>query len=396
MAFGKPPITWRGFRLRQVMIWVTCTSLLLCFPLRGTEPQQGKELLNALVKQGTPLPAIPQSNGLTKAKITLGRHLFYEPKLAIDGKTSCASCHIQAKAFTDGRPVAIGALGDLHPRNAMSLTNVAYNASLTWADPSTHLLEAQAMIPLFNQHPVEMGLSGRLDQVLAYLSNDARYKELFTQAFPTETNPSLTQITRALASFQRTMISNASTFDAIMFEDAHPPNREGILRGFSLFFSEPFNCAKCHGGFNLSGPVNTAQKQSFPTFHHNGLLGQGPNQDERELNAGLAEHTGHPRDWGKFRAPTLRNIAVTAPYMHNGALPTLEAVLDHYAAGGQLTPHLGIAGKHHPNKSPFVGGFGLSEGQKRDLLLFLQSLTDHAFLSREDLSDPHQDRKGEP
>lgn len=342
-----------------------------------------------LLPAGFQPPLIPPGNPLSKEKIALGRELFYETRMAVDGITSCASCHIQARAFTDGKPHAIGATGGQHPRATMSLTNVGYNASLTWADPSLDKLENQAEIPLFNQHPIEMGLQGRLEEVLVIFANEKRYQSLFEAAFPNENTPNLSQITRALASFQRTMTSFSSTFDAIMMEDAHPPERAVILRGMSLFFSNELNCSKCHGGFNFSGPVSTDDQRSFPTFHHNGLLGQSPSQDERQIDPGLASHTGQPRDWGKFRAPTLRNIAVTAPYMHKGQLPTLAAVLDHYAQGGQPFPQDGVAGKDHPNKSPFIRPFKLTSDQREDLLTFLKSLTDKTFLNRPDLSNPN-------
>ena len=391
-AFGKSSKKGRGSNVPRLFFRV---SIATWFVFGGmwvfaTEPIDQPRLLEAYLPDGFPLPHIPPDNPLTAEKIALGRNLFYEKRLAVDGKTSCASCHIQTLAFTDGKPRAVGATGGLHPRATMSLVNAAYSASLTWADPVLKDLEAQALVPLFNQHPVEMGLQGRLEEVLAILKNDASYALLFAKAYPQEEGPDLSQITRALASFQRTIISFSSTFDTIVFEDAHPPQRETILRGFSLFFSEPFNCGKCHGGFNFSGPVSTGDASSFPTFHHNGLLGQGPEQDERRLDPGLAKQTGHPRDWGKFRAPTLRNIALTAPYMHNGSLASLEEVLNHYATGGQANPVKGIPGKNHPNKSPFIGAFTLSDGQRQDLLVFLKSLTDQDLIEREDLKDPNR------
>lgn len=341
------------------------------------------------VPEGFPNPKIPPANVPSDSQIALGRALFYEGQLALDGKTSCGSCHQQHLAFSDGKAKAIGATSDQHPRNSMSLTNVAYNSSLTWADPNMRKLETQALVPLFNEHPIEMGLQQILPQALAYLNQNADYRKLFKQAYPNDSEITLDHITQALASFQRTFISFSSTFDQIMMNDLQHPDRASILNGMSLFFSEELSCSKCHGGYNLSGPVTDQNQSAAPSFHHNGLLGTSASQNEQLLDAGLAAHTGQPQDWGKFRAPTLRNIAVTAPYMHNGSLPDLASVVEHYSQGGQSLPKDGIAGKEHPNKSPFIKTFRLSPNQQKDLIKFLESLTDRHFLNNPALSNPH-------
>jgi len=365
-----------------LMLW-PLAALAAEEPPKGTFPKG-----IAPLPEGFPTPSIPADNPITRAKIALGRALFYEGELSVDGKTSCGSCHIQALAFTDGKARAIGATGSQHPRSAMSLANVAYNASFTWADPSIGHLETQALVPLFNQSPVEMGLKGREAEVLANLSASPAYRKMFQAAFPGDPQPSIKRIAKALASFQRTMLSFDSPLDAIVMEDAPHPQRDRILRGMRLFFSDKLNCGKCHGGFNFSGPVKSQNQTRPPTFHHNGLLGQGPDVDERKLDPGLAAHTGSPRDWGKFRAPTLRNIAVTAPYMHRGQLKNLEAVIAHYAAGGQKGPSPGSGGRDHPNKSPLITGFQLTTAERANLLVFLNSLTDQSFLTRTDLAAP--------
>ena len=342
----------------------------------------------AHLPEGFPTPAIPEDNPITLAKVALGRALFYEGRLAVDGKTSCGNCHIQALAFTDGLGQAMGATGLKHPRGAMSLVNVAFNASMTWADPEIASLETQAMVPLFNQHPIEMGLAGREKEVLSFLREDPNYQAMFKAAFPASPKPTIELVTKALANFERTIVSFNSPVDAIVMNDAQVPQRDAILRGMRLFFSDRLNCGKCHGGFNFSGPVKTGDGKRNPTFHHNGLQGQGPTIDERQLDPGLAAHTGSPWDWGKFRAPTLRNIAVTAPYMHRGQLRTLDEVIDHYAAGGQKGPAPGSGGRDHPNKSPLIKGFQISSAEREDLLTFLRNLTDESLLKRKDLAAP--------
>lgn len=318
---------------------------------------------------------------MSAEKVELGRHLFYDPRLSGPGTIACATCHQQARAFTDGLPRARGATGELHPRSAMSLTNVAYNVRLGWADPDLRTLEAQVRVPLFNEAPIEMGMSGREPEVLARLARVPLYAELFARAFPDDADPvTIANASRALASFERTLVAGDTPYDRLLFRDDAGALSESARRGMQLFFSERIGCGRCHAGVNLSGPVARADREPpEPTYHNTALYDLGDGRYPAP-NEGLFRASARPRDMGRFRAPTLRNIAVTAPYMHDGSIATLEVVIDHYAAGGRA------AGNRY--KSEGLAGFKIAPRERADLLAFLQSLTDETFLRDPRFADP--------
>jgi cytochrome c peroxidase len=274
----------------------------------------------------------------------------------------------------------------------MSLTNVAYLTTLTWANPSLVRLEAQALVPIFGEFPVELGFAGQEDELFARLEADPTYVALFDAAYPDEPEPiSLDGITKALASFQRTLLSHGSPYDRYAYGGQPDALSESALRGRDLFFSEKLECFHCHGGFNFSDSVSHEGTVFDETmFHNTGLYNLGGTGDYPPENGGLFELTGLLSDRGKFRAPTLRNIAVTAPYMHDGSVATLDEVLDHYAAGGRTIPSGPFAGvgSEHPNKSEFINGFDLTAQERADVIAFLESLTDPTFLENAALSDP--------
>ena len=340
---------------------------------------------------GFPRPLVPEDNPMTAEKVELGRYLFYDPRLSGNGEQSCASCHRQELAFTDGLARSVGSTGEVHPRSSMALVNVAYNATLTWAHPELERLEDQIPTPMFGLHPVELGITGHEEEVLERLRTDEIYGPLFRAAFPGEIDPiDWDNIVKALASFTRALISVNSAYDRFAYQNDSEALSESARRGLDLFLSEDFECHHCHGGFNFS----VASKHSataFPekVFHNTGLydLGEGAYPDD---NLGAFEITHRPEDMGKFRPPTLRNIAVTAPYMHDGSIATLEEVLDTYAAGGRhLTegPYAGD-GRRNPFKSGFVPGFPITQQEKEDLLAFLRALTDEEFLKDPRFADP--------
>lgn len=315
---------------------------------------------------------------MTDAKVRLGRRLFYDKRLSGNGRFACASCHRQHLAFTDGRPQAIGSTGGRHARSAMSLANVAYNASFGWADSSLRTLEQQILVPLFNEAPIEMGVGGRTAEVLARFSSSAQDVEGFRAAFPDDPVVSLDNIVKAIAAFERTLVSGDSPLDRYLYRDDRAAMSASALRGMELFFSDRLRCATCHGGFNLSGPVTFAGARAVRlVFHNTGLSDQAAASKE-PIDRGLFDKTRRPEDMYRFRAPTLRNIAVTAPYMHDGSLPTLEAVIAHYAAGG----------KPAANKSPLLRAFTLSPAESADLIAFLESLTDQKFLTNPEFAAP--------
>jgi cytochrome c peroxidase len=336
--------------------------------------------------RGFPKPRVPAGNPMSEVKARLGRYLFYDQRLSVNGRQSCATCHRQELAFTDGRATSVGATGAIHPRSAMSLVNVAYSGALTWSDPTLRSLEEQARVPMFSEHPVELGLRGRENTVLAMLRADPIYRELFPRAFPESHREShreskdvftIANVARALATFERTIISARSPYDRFHTGGEEDAISESAKRGETVFFSSPAaGCFRCHGGFNFSDAVAFEGSGAAAVKFHNTALYEVYGWPNR----GLFEHTRKPSDAGKFKAPSLRNIALTAPYMHDGSVTTLEEVLDHYAAGGR--------GHLNPNKDPLIRKIDLTPQNRVDLLAFLRSLTDDEVLRDPTFSNP--------
>ena len=308
--------------------------------------------------KGFPKPHVPADNPMTEAKVELGRYLFYDTRLSVNGKQACATCHKQELAFTDGRPVGVGATGQLHTRSAMSLVNVAWAGALTWNDPQMKTLEDQALVPMFGEHPVELGLREG-DGLLPMLRGDSRYGVLFERAFPGEGDRfTVKNVVRALACFERSIVSARSPYDRYHYGGDDSAVSESAKRGEVLFFNQHLSCFRCHSGFNFSDSSvsETNARREIP-FHNTGVTGEA----------------------GKFKAPTLRNIAVTGPYMHDGRIASLDGVLDHYAAGGHA----------NPEKDPLIGGFTLTRQDRADLLAFLETLTDEAVLHDPRFASPY-------
>ncbi len=351
-------------------LWPLSGLLPLAFALSGAD-------WNWQLPQGFPKPRVPADNPMTAAKVEFGRHLFYDKRMSVNGKESCASCHKQELAFTDGRAKAEGTTGQLHPRSSMSLVNVAYAPTLTWAHPALDSLEEQALVPMLGENPIELGLKGHEAAFLTVVRTDPTYQRLFPQAFPGDDSVALQHVRKALAAFERSIVSMRSPYDRYRWQDDPNAISESAKRGEILFSSgERGGCFQCHGGWNFSSvrfEGGRSEGRGAELFINTGVSSYDP------PNRGLFERTGKQEDIGKFRAPTLRNIAVTAPYMHDGSLATLEEVIEHYAAGGRLA---------HPNKSLALRPFQFSPQETQDLIAFLQSLTDEALLHDPRWSDP--------
>ena len=274
----------------------------------------------------------------------------------------------------------------------MSLTNVAYNASLTWASHDVRSLEQQVAVPMFNESPVELGVAGREREILDRFRADLDYRTMFRAAFPGQDDPiTMPNVVRAIAAFERTLISGNSPYDRLVYRGEMDALAPEARRGMRLFFSERTRCSECHGGFNFGGPVGFEGPDTIePTFHNTGLYNLDGEGSYPAEDTGLHSLTGREEDMGRFRAPTLRNIAVTAPYMHDGSIETLEEVVDSYAAGGRIITtgdHRGD-GRANPYKSERVAGFELTVSERADLVRFLESLTDTDFLTDPRLADP--------
>lgn len=350
---------------------------------------------NAAFEWGIPLnyptPAVPPDNPMDSRKVALGRRLFYDTRLSLNGTTACATCHVQALAFTDGRTRSVGATGELHPRSAMSLVNSAYASRLNWANHLIDKLEDQALTPIFGDDPVEMGMAGHEEDIVALLRSEPFYRANLQLAFPADSDPaSVLNAVRAIAVFVRSIVSFDAPYDRFLRGDASAMSASA-QRGMELFFSERLECFHCHGGFNFtdSSTHESATVESIG-YHNNGLYNIGGEGGYPPDNTGLHDMTGLPSDMGRFKAPSLRNVAITAPYMHDGSAATLDDVIDHYARGGrQVTdgPYAGD-GRHNPYKSTFVKGFEISETERGDLIEFLESLTDRRVLTDERWSNP--------
>ncbi len=308
-------------------------------------------------------PIIPINNPLTEEGVALGKKLFFDKILSGDNTQSCATCHNPQKAFTDNNKFSEGIDGGLGTRNTMPLFNLAWNfdEKFTW-DGKEFGLENQALEPVVN--PIEM--HSNWEEVAEKLQNNAEYPTLFEQAFGTSTIDS-TLVTKAIAQFERILISGNSKFDKFLLGAATLSPEE--QNGFNVFMDEARgDCFHCHGSDN--NPLWTDNK-----FHNNGL-------DTNFSDLGLGAVTGDPSDNGKFKSPSLRNLAFTKPFMHDGRFATLEEVINHYSEG--LKPSATI---DPLMKKVDEGGVQLSSKDKADLKAFLLTLSDFNFISNSDFKE---------
>jgi cytochrome c peroxidase len=310
-------------------------------------------------------PTIPEDNPQTVEGIALGKKLFFDQRLSADNTVSCASCHLPQKAFTDPRRFSSGITGIPGFRNSMPLHNLAWNygAEFNW-DGSANSLENQIFEPVIN--PIEMANSW--DQVEMTLAGTGNYPDLFEAAFETRTIDS-TLVTKAIAQFIRTMVSANSKFDRAQLGLATlTPQEEN---GLNVFLDESRgDCFHCHG-------LPAAPLWTDNAFHNNGL-------DAIFTDRGLGEVTGDPRDFGKFKTPSLRNLAYSAPYMHDGRFNTLDEVINHYSGGLVYSETIDPL-----MKTIAQGGVQLTQTEKDDLKAFLLSLSDPSFVVNPDFENPN-------
>ncbi len=335
-----------------------------------------------------PDPVVPKDNPMSEAKVELGRHLFYDKRLSLNNTMACATCHQQAKAFTDGKPLSPGVNGVDGVRSAMMLANVAYLPVLTWGNPNQKLLEKQMLVPIFGNNPIELGMEDKEKELFARLNADAKYRTLFKQAFPEEKGAiNLATLTKAIACFERSLLSFNSPYERYKYGKQPQAISDAAKRGESLFFGEELECSHCHGGFNFTDNIQHT-RLPYPEvgFHNTGMYNVDGKGAYRADNHGIREVTGEAADEGKFRTATLRNIAVTAPYMHDGSLSTLRDVIrKHYAVKGKAVTD---GQPPSPLRDSFIEGFKISDAEVDDLVAFLETLTDSDFLSNPKHSDP--------
>lgn len=318
------------------------------------------------------LPLIsPTDNPLTEEGIQLGRHLFYDPILSADSTMSCASCHSPELAFTDGLKLSFGIDGLPTARSSMSLLNIGYNYRGLFWDGRVNTLEEQALLPVED----EIELHNTWTQVVSDLQIHPEYPQMFRKAFGIDHTGEITKelAAKAIAQFERIIISGGnSKYNKVIFENTVAFTPQERL-GFDLFIDDgdddtvDAECSHCHSGQLFMGD----------DFTNNGL--DSTVNFSNLLDLGRGGVTGFEVDMGKFKAPTLRNISLTGPYMHDGRFATLDEVIDHYNSGGAPSP----------NKDQNIRPLGLSENDKAALMVFLETLTDTTYKYPELVSNPH-------
>lgn len=307
-------------------------------------------------------PVIPSNNPLTEEGIELGKKLFFDKKLSVNGSQSCADCHKPSNSFTDARQYSIGVDNIQGTRNSMPLFNLAWNYDdrFFW-DGRELSLERQVFDPITN--PIEM--HNTIANLVQELQIDSEYPEMFLKAFGTEIIDSV-QIGKAIAQYERTIISANSKFDKYLLGQTTLTIQEE--EGFNIFMDEERgDCFHCHG--NENNPLWTDNK-----FHNNGL-------DNNFSDLGLGAVTGNPNDNGKFKTPSLRNLEFTAPYMHDGRFNTIDEVINHYSEGLQDSQTVDPL-----MKMVSQGGVQLSFEEKANLKAFLLTLSDYDFISNPDFN----------
>ncbi|EPG73195.1 di-heme enzyme, MXAN_0977 family [Leptospira fainei serovar Hurstbridge str. BUT 6] len=368
---------------------------LVCSKIRTFAEERGIcSDYNYELPESFPSPAHPPDVCVTPKTVELGRFLFYDTNLSKGQNQSCASCHKQSLGFSDGLARAIGSTGRVHPRNSIAIANVGYFSPYTWSNPTLRRLDNQTLIPFFSENTAttieELAISGIEHVVAARLQSDPKYVAMFLAAFG-ENKIDVIHIARAIAAFETTMISYQSPFDRNVMTPS-------AIRGKQIFESEVGGCFHCHGGKNL----NIDDAVGNLTFQNIGLYnvrnkGDYPDQALHGAAAtlqtqGIYQTTGKEIDRGKFRTPSLRNVAVTAPYMHDGSIKTIREVIEVFDNGGRNIasgPFSGD-GRKNPHKDPRIRPLNLTEAQKTDLIEFLKSLTDDCYLTDPRLSDPNQ------
>ena len=298
------------------------------------------------IPAGFPSMDVPDDNPLTQGRVALGKELFFDPILSKDQSISCGSCHQPEFSFTDQEALSFGVEKKLGERNAPQLANVAFKPFF-FKDGGVPTLELQILGPFDNHLEFDLNIVEAIDRLMKSDYYTQRFHEVFRE------NPSVFGLTRAIAAYERTLISGNSRFDRYFYQNENVLT-DSELRGYELFKSDELKCNSCHNGVFFT---------NFE-FENIGL-------EIHYTDSGRARITLNPADAGKFEVPTLRNIAVTQPYMFDGRFETLNEVIDFFASGGLA----------HRNKSELIQPFSISAQEKADLIAFLETLTDESFLN---------------
>lgn len=315
----------------------------------------------------------------------LGHYLFFENNISINHTKSCASCHSPEFAFTDGYRRSVTALGENVPHNSPSLINATSLRYFDWANPMATSFAQQIKRPLYNESPMELGLDKHLDELQYFFKNDSLYSTLFKKAFPYDTILyTLNQIEKCLIEYEKCLVSYKSPFDQNKLSNS-------AQRGFDLFKSDRLKCARCH--MPPSFTLATMSNNTDIVYANIGLYNVNGNNQYPDSDAGLINHTHQAGDNGKFKIPSLRNIMITAPYMHDGSVATIEEVIDLYKRGGRNINYGNIKGDGALNKlkSPLIQGFNLTAEESQDLINFLDALSDTTIRSNTLFKNPFQE-----
>ena len=328
-------------KIRVSLSLVLVLALFSCLVFR-------KQVLDvSVVPSHFPKMKFPEDNQFTKERWELGKKLFFDPILSLDSSISCASCHKPSLAFSDDKPMSPGIKNRAGKRNAPSLANIGYHPYFL-REGGVPTLEMQVLVPIqehneFNHNIVEIGKQ---------LEKIPEYVEMSKIAY--NKKPNYFVITRALGVFERTLVSGNSKYDKYLNKKVKFTKKE--KQGMDLFFSDKTNCFTCHSGFN---------------FTNYGFENTGLYFNYKDI--GRMRFTKDSSDIARFKVPSLRNISVTAPYMHDGSIATLKEVVEHFNSGG----------KNHVNKSKLIKPLNLSEEEKENLVLFMETLTDYEFIRNE-------------
>lgn len=340
-------------RSRHLLFYLlSCCVLFYACMDEGIEAEEFS--YESLLPEGFPMPDLPSDNIPTAAGIALGKKLFYDPILSVDSTRSCASCHKQSNAFADAVSFSEGVMGRKTSRNSPSLANVAYQQKLL-REGGLSTLEMQVLVPVQEHNEFDFNLLSAARR----LNLQPAYVKMAQEAYGR--NPDEYVITRALASFQRSLLSGDAPYHLYLLRNQPSAISDEAKRGMELFFGNKMKCGSCHSGWLLTSQA----------YANNGLKAVYEDTGKMRL-------TGRPEDEGVFKIPSLINVALTAPYMYDGSLPSLEAVIEHYAKGGS----------GHINQHADIRGFFVSDQEKKDLLAFLHSLTDKKFISNPDYQKP--------
>ena len=318
------------------------TIVLVSCRKQEVEPLHFFDLME--LPEGFPAIAATSGNQFSQKRWELGKKLFYDPIMSSDSSISCASCHAAELAFSDDVAMSLGVKSRIGTQNAPTLANLAYHPYYTRAG-GVPTLEMQILVPIQEHNEFDFNIL----LIVERLKNNPTYVQMANESYGRE--PDAFVITRALANFERSLISGYSRYDQFVNYNKNTLSKSEE-RGMDLFFSDKTNCSNCHADFNFTNYA----------FENNGLY-------EEYTDEGRFRLTQKEEDRALFKVPTLRNIELTAPYMHDGSLLTLEEIVEHYNSGG----------KNHSHKSDLIQPLNLSNREKNDLIAFLKSLTDEGF-----------------